>query len=222
MIPGRRRWTRVRDALDQPASPASAYLTRRGLFSRDEVRALVSPSVWRTGIEGFDPVQHVTERADGGQSASAFDSRPFAWISRAELRTYTHHQLLRDTDVMSMAHSLEVRVPLLDVELVEAVLRLPVTLQARGSSGPKRLLKQAMGDRLPEVVRDRNDKQGFTFPLALWLKGPLRAQTRSMLSAVQSYNWLQAPAVQQVLADYEAGKVHWSRLWALIALGAIN
>jgi asparagine synthase (glutamine-hydrolysing) len=222
MIPGRRRWTRVRDALDLPASPASAYFTRRGLFSRDEVQTLVSPSIWQAGVEGFDPVQHVAERAEGGLSASTFRSRPFAWISRAELRTYTHDQLLRDTDAMSMAHSLEVRVPLLDVELVDAVLRLPATMKTSGSGGPKPLLRHAVGDRLPDVIKQRTDKQGFTFPLDPWLKGPLRARTRSMLDAVQSKGWLQPLAVRQVLADYETGKLHWSRLWALVSLVAIR
>jgi asparagine synthase (glutamine-hydrolysing) len=222
VIPGRRRWTRVRDALSRPASPASAYLTRRGLFSQEEVQALVPPSIWQAGVEGFDPVLHVAERAEGGRGASAFDSKTFGWISRAELRTYTHDQLLRDTDMMSMAHSLEVRVPLLDVELVEAVLRLPAALKVNGPAGPKPLLKQAVGDRLPEVVHQRNDKQGFTFPFALWLKGLLREQSRSMLDAVQSKGWLQPVAVQEVLADFETGRLHWSRLWALIALGAIR
>ena len=217
----RRRWTRVRDALARPASPASAYLTRRGLFSPEEVRTLVSPPVWQAGVEGFDPVQHVAERADDSEGASTFNKRPFEWISRAELRTYTHHQLLRDTDVMSMAHSLEVRVPLLDVELVEAVLRLPTALKANGLAGPKPLLKRAVGERLPAVVRQRRDKQGFTFPLAPWLKGPLQGQARSIVDSLQSKGWLQRAAVQQVFEDYEAGKVHWSRLWALVALGAI-
>jgi asparagine synthase (glutamine-hydrolysing) len=221
MLPGR-RWTRVRDALARPASPASAYLTRRGLFSPEEVRALVSPAAWQAGTAGFDPVQHVAERADGAAGASSFRSRPFEWISRAELRTYTHHQLLRDTDVMSMAHSLEVRVPLLDVELVQAVLRLPTALKMNGLAGPKPLLKRAVGDRLPDSVRQRSDKQGFTFPLEPWLKGPLRETAWSMLDSVQSRGWLQPAAVQDVAGDFEAGRVHWSRLWALIALGAIG
>jgi asparagine synthase (glutamine-hydrolysing) len=221
MVPGR-RWTRVRDALARPASPGSAYLTRRGLFSPGEVRALVSPAVWQAGTAGFDPVRHVAERADGTAGARSFRSRPFEWVSRAELRTYTHHQLLRDTDVMSMAHSLEVRVPLLDVELVQAVLRLPATLKTNGLPGPKPLLKRAVGDRLPVNVRQRSDKQGFTFPLEPWLKGPLRETTRSVLDSVQSRGWLQPAAVRQVAGDFEAGRVHWSRLWALIALGAIG
>ena len=221
IVPRRRRWTRVRGALARPASPASAYLTRRGLFSPVEVRSLLSPAVWQAGVEGFDPVRHVAERADDIEGAVTFNRRPFEWISRAELRTYTHHQLLRDTDVMSMAHSLEVRVPLLDVELVETVLRLPTALKVNGLPGPKPLLKQAVGERLPDVVRQRRDKQGFTFPLDPWLKGPLRAQARSMVDSLQGKGWLQRAATEQVFEDYEAGKVHWSRLWALVALGAI-
>ncbi len=220
--PLRRRWARVRDALALPASPASAYLTRRGLFSPEEVKALVSPPVWREGVEGFNPVQHVSERADGSGGTAMFRTRPFEWISRAELRTYTHHQLLRDTDVMSMSHSLEVRVPLLDVELVEAVLRLPTAHKTNGVPGPKPLLARAAGDRLPAVVRQRRGKRGFTFPLGLWLKEPLRAQARSMVDRLRSKVWMEQAAVQQVLKDYDAGKVHWSRLWALVALGALR
>ena len=222
LAPMRRRWTRVRDALARPASPASAYLTRRGLFSPEEVKALVSPPVWRAGMQGFDPVQHVSERADDGGGTPGFNSRPVEWISRAELRTYTHHQLLRDTDVMSMAHSLEVRVPFLDVELVEAVLRLPTTHKTNGAPGPKPLLKRAVGDRLPDAVQQRRDKQGFTFPLDLWLKGALRTQARSMTGSLESKRWIQRAAVRQIVEDYESGKVHWSRLWALVALGAMS
>ena len=219
--PLRRRWARVRDALARPSSPASAYLTRRGLFSLEEVKALVSPPVWRDGVEEFDPVQHVSERADGSGGMASFRARPFEWISRAELRTYTHHQLLRDTDVMSMAHSLEVRVPFLDVELVEAMLRMHAAHKTSDLPGPKPLLARAAGNRLPAVVRQRRDKQGFTFPLDLWLKGPLRAQARSMVDRLEGKAWMQQSAVRQVLEDYDSGKVHWSRLWALVALGAI-
>jgi len=217
-----RSWARVRDALARPASPASAYLTRRGLFSPDEVKALVSPPVWREGAEGFDPVQHVSERAGGNGGAIAFSARPFEWISSAELRTYTHHQLLRDTDVMSMCHSLEVRVPFLDVKLVETVLRLPASHKTSGPPGPKPLLKQAVGDRLPAEVLQRRDKQGFTFPLQVWLREPLRAQARSMVDRLERTAWMQPRPVRQVREDYEAGKLHWSRLWALVALGAIH
>jgi asparagine synthase (glutamine-hydrolysing) len=222
LVPGRRRWMRVRDALGQPATPARAYLTRRGLFSPEEARSLIQPSLWEIGVKAFDPARYVFEQVDALGRQPAFDSKSFEWISRAELRTYTHNQLLRDTDVMSMAHSLEVRVPLLDVELVEAVLRLPTTLKTGELVGPKPLLQRAVGEWLPEQVRQRKHKQGFIFPLDPWLRGPLRDLARTALEGPVGRGWLQLPAVRQVLADYEARKLHWSRLWALVALAAVG
>ena len=146
-----------------------------------------------------------------------------AWISRAELRTYTHHQLLRDTDAMSMAHSLEVREPLLDVPLVEAALRLPDAAKRNHAAGPKPLLAQAMNGRLPALVAERRDKQGFTFPFARWLGGPLQAQVEARLAALDGSGLFRPGAAQAVYQGYRQGRVHWSRPWALVALaGAIG
>lgn len=216
----RQQWARVRDALAVAPSPASAYLTRRGLFSPREVQALVAPDVWMAAQERLDVVGHVTQQANDRLPNGRNASEMMAWISRAELRTYTHHQLLRDTDVMSMAHSLEVRVPLLDVDLVETALRLPAAIKLRshdGQTGPKPLLTAALGDALPPMVRQRRDKQGFTFPFDVWLRGPLAGE---LLRAVPEQGLLQAAAVGQLAADFENGRVHWSRPWALMALAA--
>src|SRR5262249_18456617 len=105
LLPSRHYWAKARDAMARPASPASAYPARRGPVSPAEVRSLVMPEVWEAAAESFDPVRHIAER--GGTPGAA--SGLFSWISRAELAVYTHHQLLADTDRMSMAHSLEVR-----------------------------------------------------------------------------------------------------------------
>ena len=217
LLPNRQRWTRVADALDRPASLPSAYLARRGLFAPSEVKAMVTPDVWLEAARAFDPVDHIRTRA-GGEPGPADSGSSMAWISRAELRTYTHHQLLRDTDVMSMAHSLEVREPLLDVLLVEAVLRLPDSAKQNHAAGPKPLLVQAMGDRLPAVVRERRDKQGFTFPFARWLRGPLQAQVQARLAALDAGGLLRPGVGHQVYDSYRQGHVHWSRPWALVAL----
>ncbi len=217
LLPNRQQWTRVVDALNLPASLPSAYLTRRGLFAPSEARRLVTPEVWNTAAQGFDPVAHVLAAA--GSAAPGSQAR-MAWISRAELRTYTHHQLLRDTDAMSMAHSLEVREPLLDVPLVEAVLRLPDSAKQNHTAGPKPLLAQVMGDRLPAVVRQRRDKQGFTFPFARWLNGPLQAQVEARLAALDGSGLFQPGAGRAVYQGYRQGRVHWSRPWALVALAA--
>jgi asparagine synthase (glutamine-hydrolysing) len=218
-LPDRHRWIRARDALSQPASPASAYLTRRGLFAPSEVQALLAPDVWESACQTFDAVQYVSKRAIGHEANGTTAFAPFAWVSRAELSTYTQNQLLRDTDVMSMAHSLEVRVPLLDHCLVEAVLKLPAQLQYLPNDRvPKPLLVSAIGHLMPPVIRDRTDKRGFTFPFDRWLRGPLDGQVRSLLGGWTSQGSLQPDAVQDVWQNYQRGKVHWSRLWALVAL----
>ncbi|MSP14588.1 MAG: asparagine synthase (glutamine-hydrolyzing) [Chloroflexi bacterium] len=225
-LPDHRRWAKVAGALTRPASPATAYLARRGLFAPAEVQALVTPDLWQAAARVFDPLCHVTSLA-GGAAPGGFAwpprsdrTRAFSWISRAELRTYTQHQLLRDTDVMSMAHSLEVRVPLLDHRLVEMVLRLPAAFKLAGA-GPKPLLVHALGDLLPPLIRQRRDKQGFTLPFDLWLKGRLRDRMTSILRQVQSRGWLQPQTMDQVARAHYAGQLHWSRLWALAALGAV-
>jgi asparagine synthase (glutamine-hydrolysing) len=214
LLPGR-RWSKLQAALERPASPASAYLARRGLFAPEEVRALVGGEVWNATTETFDSVGYIAGRSDqvGAESGNGLVS----WTSRAELTTYTCNQLLRDTDVMSMAHSLEVRVPLLDHRLVEQVLRLPDPVKANGER-PKSLLREAVGALLPAVVRNRSDKQGFTFPWDVWMRGPLKGKIVSMLEAGTAAGRLQEGAVQDVWTAFQAGNLHWSRPWALAVL----
>lgn len=217
-LPQRQRWSRIADALDRPASMASAYLTRRGLFSPSEVRQLVRPEVLEAVDPTFDIVAHVAERADCNTTSPADD---FAWISRAELRTYTHHQLLRDTDVMSMIHALEVRVPLLDTRLVEAVLRLPRWTKVSSNGVPKPLLAKSVEGLLPDIVTQRRDKQGFTFPFDVWLRGPLRDNVSNLFDQAANTAWFQRPAIENLAGEFERRQLHWSRVWAVAALGAV-
>jgi asparagine synthase (glutamine-hydrolysing) len=211
-LPVQQRWAKVAAGIGRPPSLASAYLVQRGLFAPTEVRALLGPELW-AAAQSFDPVRHIAERA----GATVGDTgEPFGWVSRAELSTYTLNQLLRDTDVMSMAHSLEVRVPLLDHLLVEGILRLPTALKRRNGHGPKPLLAQAVGDLLPPLVRERRDKQGFTLPFAHWLRGPLAPRLDEWASASQGL--LRPQAVQAARQRFAAGRLHWSRLWAIAVL----
>jgi asparagine synthase (glutamine-hydrolysing) len=212
VLPDRQRWIRVQDALARPVSPASAYVSRRGLFAPSEVAKLVVPEILEEASRTFDIVRHVAERADSGARHARFARQSFAWTSRAELQTYTHHLLLRDTDAMSMAHSLEVRVPFLDHRLVETVLRMPSSIKMRGG-GIKPLLTRAVGDQLAKTVLARRDKQGFVFPFDAWLRGPLRKRSEEWR---QGENMFFRPGSMDELARaFQARNVHWSRLWAL-------
>jgi asparagine synthase (glutamine-hydrolysing) len=197
------RWRKVAEATRQPVSAASAFLVFRGLFTRSEAAALLKSS------QQFDAVDHVAGRA-GAVGGSVQE-----WVARAELGTYTTSQLLRDSDVMSMAHSLELRVPLLDTRLLETVNALPSAVRfPRGR--PKALLREIMKDRLPRVVLERRARQGFSFPMQQWLTQD-RAQDLWTFNAPIMRHF-EAAALAEVQQRFRAGYTHWSRAWALIAL----
>jgi asparagine synthase (glutamine-hydrolysing) len=204
-------WGRLAEAFADRPSLASAYVTRRGLFSVGELRAILDDEVFAAS---FDIVQHIESQAPINAAGDEFN-----WVSRAELRTYTQNQLLRDTDVMSMAHSLEVRVPFCDTALVEAALTLPARVKTSPTSQPKPLLAQAIKQTVPAAITARRDKQGFTFPFDVWLRGPLRQRITELLDAGVSRGLLKPRAPQQLLARFDARQLHWSRLWAVGVVG---
>lgn len=216
-LSGQNGWLRIADALQMPVSPSNAYLSRRGFFSRSEVQSLVSPDIWNEALKTFDPIRHVEQNAGTAPNGEFFN-----WIARAELRTYTHHQLLRDTDIMSMVHSLEVRVPFLDHVLVESMLQLSQGIKMQNNSGPKPLLSAAMKDALPRIVLNRKDKMGFTFPFAVWLNGTLQKQVSACVASLTDYDFLQPTSVEKVQMQFRLGRIHWSRLWALMALRTLS
>ncbi|MGC2698620.1 MAG: asparagine synthase-related protein, partial [Candidatus Acidiferrales bacterium] len=153
---------------------------------------------------------------DAARQAQPMD--PFTRISWLELRSYLVNTLLRDTDAMSMRHSLEVRVPFLDAPLVEYVLGVPESL--KGNAGrPKSLLIDAMKDLLPAEVVAQN-KRTFTFPWETWLRGNLGERVAAGLG-----DW--SPALQArfdgrfalaVWRDFLRGRTTWSRPWSLYVL----
>ena len=107
-------------------------------------------------------------------------------ISRLETKLYMGSQLLRDTDAASMAHSLEVRVPFLDVDLAEFAYGLPVSSRLDPDEGAplprgKRILVQAVRDLIPDWTY-RRPKRGFTMPFGEWLRGPLRPLVEDALA----------------------------------------
>ncbi len=130
--------------------------------------------------------------------------------------------LLRDTDAMSMAHSLEVRVPFVDTKLVDYVLSLPGEWKLRGrSSMPKPLLADALADLLPREFMAR-PKMGFTLPFEKWLQRNLRTEVSSVLrdSRRVLLPGLDVKAVEKVWDDFLAKPraVGWSRPWSLYVL----
>lgn len=138
-------------------------------------------------------------------------------ISVSEMTTYMQNVLLRDSDQMSMAHALEIRVPFLDYTLVEYVLGLPDEFKSTVS--PKKLLVDALGDLLPPEVVNR-PKMGFTFPWKNWMKNELKSFCEERMQSLSRRKWFHENAVLQLWNDFLKNdpRVSWSRIWMLVVL----
>jgi len=162
------------------------------------------------------------ERADLGarewlSRTQRLDS--FNRISYLESRCYMLNTLLRDADVMSMAHGLEVRVPLIDHLAAERVLSVPGSGKVKRGV-PKALLVSAVQERLPREVVQR-PKRGFTLPFEHWLKDEMRSEVESALLRIDIgplAKVLDAREAQSVWNSFLAGKTYWSRPWSLYVL----
>ena len=138
-------------------------------------------------------------------------------VSIAEITTYMQNVLLRDTDQMSMAHALEVRVPFLDYKLVEYVLNLPDEMKFPIT--PKKLLVDAVSDLLPSEIVNR-PKMGFTFPWKNWMKNELKIFCETRLQNLGKREPFDANGLQELWTKFlnDDPLVTWSRIWLLVVL----
>jgi len=141
----------------------------------------------------------------------------YARISWAELTGYMRRMLLRDSDQMSMAVSLELRVPFLDHELVEYVLGVPAAEKKR-YPGPKGLLVEACRDLLPPAVYQR-PKRGFVLPMRTWMLGPLAPFVDDGIREAITRALLPADFVTGISRAFRYDRLHWTRLWSIAVLG---
>jgi asparagine synthase (glutamine-hydrolysing) len=138
-----------------------------------------------------------------------------AGLQRLDVETYLPGDLLLKADLASMAHSLELRSPLLDHEVVELGLALPRSLKVNGRTG-KVALRQAFADDLPPSVASRR-KTGFGVPLGRWFREDLRELAREALGADRG--WFRPQEVRRLLDEHERGRAdHGHRLWCLLML----
>jgi asparagine synthase (glutamine-hydrolysing) len=139
-------------------------------------------------------------------------------ISYLELTQYTANMLLRDTDVMSMAHALEVRVPLMDHKLVELMFRIPGHLKMDNNT-QKQLLAQAVPGGLPDKAVFRK-KMGFTLPFETWMRTKLKQEMENvLLTPVAGLNGILSEAgIKKTWTDFCEHKTSWARPWSLYIL----
>jgi asparagine synthase (glutamine-hydrolysing) len=202
---GKESWMRL-GALGSGPDPESLYLAFRGFFPSELAQRLLG----NTCVEMNSLLGETLEALrPETQSTPAND------LNLIEFKRYLHDQLLRDTDVFAMAHSVEVRVPYLDDEVVKRALATEASRKMSPSMN-KPLLVEAIGDSLIEEAA-RRPKRGFSFPMAKWIherNGAMRE--RAMATQV-----LDREVVGKIWSAFEGGRMHWSRAWALVVLGAI-
>ena len=138
-------------------------------------------------------------------------------VQYADMKTYLPGDILTKVDRASMATSLEVRVPLLDHELLEWAATLPPSFRLRGREG-KYLLKKSMESQLPEEILYR-EKMGFSIPLAKWFRGPLRepARRRLLEGTLEEVGLFDMSFIERLLDEHASGTSdHSVPIWALL------
>ena len=183
----------------------SIYQVFRTIYGKDAASALARQTAGNAGFTKALPQQ------------SKLEALPLlSQISAAEVSTYTQSVLLRDTDQMSMAHGLEVRVPFFDHELVEFVLG--VSDEVKRPAYPKKLLVESLGNLLPPEVVHRK-KMGFVFPWEHWLRHDLHDFCALRIEKLQDSGLVNAADLGRTWREFQAGQGPW--LWTHIWLPVV-
>jgi asparagine synthase (glutamine-hydrolysing) len=187
------------------------YLDSIRFFSADEKSALLAPSLLRA-LSATDPETRLAAHFD------RYAQLPWAsQMMRFDAETYLPEDVLTKVDRMSMAHSIESRVPLLDNEVIDFASSLPAALKIKNGRR-KHVLKEVAATLLPRDILDRR-KQGFGVPLGTWFRGGLRelfADTLLSRSSLQR-GYFNGRFVRQLVDEHLSGqRDHTLRLWQLV------
>ena len=196
-------------------SSVEAYFHSVSILS-DPMREQLFSARFKRDIAGYSAQQVFDDHA-----ARAGTDDPLALIQYIDLKTYLVGDINTKVDRASMAHSLEVREPLMDHELVEWLATLPSSLKIRGQEG-KYLLKKAMEPLLPADILYR-PKMGFAVPLARWFRGPLKERVRQAVLGprLAETGWFNPEYLKHLVETHQSGVRDYSApLWTLLMFEA--
>jgi len=201
--------------LNEKLSGAHEYYLIRALYCQDQVSELFQDQnlANKEILKNFKTTNSALENLSRAEV-----NDDFSLISYLETTHYLQNMLLRDTDMMSMAHPLEVRVPFMDHKLVEHMFSMPARLK-KLTATPKALLVDSMKPPLPDSIVHRK-KMGFTLPFDPWMRGAMKPEMESVLltSVKPLENLISQAATEKIWQQFLAGKISWSRPWALYVL----
>jgi len=200
----------LRSFLCMPADIESIYFDNFAVFPRAMQHGLLTPGA-KERIGALDPYADVRRHLADTDARSLLNR-----LLYADTKTYLH-ELLMKQDQMSMAASIESRVPFLDHKLMEYTARLPQHLKLRRGWTTKYILRQSMKDVLPASILSRK-KMGFPVPVGAWFRGAYRGIVDEyVLSERAAARGLFEPAyVRELAARHQAGEDHTERLWSLV------
>jgi asparagine synthase (glutamine-hydrolysing) len=196
-------------------TPVDAYFHSISIL-RQPMRDKLFSEQFKREIAGYN-AREVFER----HAARAGTDDPLALIQYLDMKTYLVGDINTKVDRASMAHSLEVREPLMDHELIEWLATIPSSLKICGQEG-KFLLKKAMEPCLPQDILYR-PKMGFAVPLARWFRGPLKERvTNSILGPrLEATGWFNVDYLKHLVSAHQSGRQDYSAsLWALLMFDA--
>lgn len=182
----------------------------------DRVRDQLFSPRFRKDLQGYQAIEVMR-----GHAAQAPTDDPLSLIQYIDFKTYLPGDILTKVDRASMAHSLEVRVPLLDHQLVEWISGLPSSIKLRGGEG-KYIFKKALEPHLPHDVLYR-PKMGFSIPLASWLRGPLKEITRSAILGplLADTGIFDMKFLKEMVDQHQSGlRDYTAPLWTLLMFAA--
>jgi asparagine synthase (glutamine-hydrolysing) len=202
---------KLHDILCSDGSLASLYLLRRRVMSDEQLRSL-----------GHDPHLVSAEAMLQSPVADIVQLGPdsIASVSRLEAMLYQGNMLLRDSDTNGMAHSLEIRVPMLDRRIVEFASQLSGNIRFPRGAPPKQLLRASCADLLrPRLLQQA--KMGFTLPIRRWMTGPLRDICVEAIEHLAASGLVNPQGVRHVWEAFakEPETPMWSRAFTLVVLG---
>lgn len=183
----------------------------------DGLRAQLYSPAFHRQLQGYQAIEVLRHHA-----LNAPD-HPLSRVQYLDMKTYLVDDILTKVDRASMAHALEVRVPLLDHEFVEWVASLPPDMKLRGQEG-KFIFKKALESKLSTDILYRR-KQGFAVPLAAWFRGPLRARVREALlgPAMADTGLFDMNFIQRLVDQHQSGRRdHSAPLWSLLMFEAFQ
>ena len=191
---------------------AHVYFLFRSLFCEQELGSLFSdPLILKKEItKNLNRTQELIDSHSG--------LSPVDLVSYLEMTHYMSTTLLRDTDMMSMAHGLEIRVPLLDHKLVELMFSIPSNMKIKQGT-PKPLLVNSLTRKLPEFIV-RRKKMGFTLPFEVWMRGEMRPEIESVLLSRSEKlpDFISQDGVKKIWNNFLDKRCSWSRPWSLYVL----